>query len=214
MPTITKISPQQRNPKRLNIHLDGRYAFACAANVAKRHNIAVGMELTKEQIDVLMQAQDNQDCMDDALGYLERRLQSRKELFIKLKRKKHPEDRIEATLKELERLGYVNDDRFSLVKAENAVENKKLGRGRAYIDLLKSGIDSTTAKKTVEKVYETADTQKLALQQALKRAKLLKNLDPLVARRRLMGYLVRRGFDLDDIRPALDQALGQSDDAE
>jgi NAD(P)-dependent dehydrogenase (short-subunit alcohol dehydrogenase family) len=42
---------------------------------------------------------------------------------------------------------------------------------------------------------------------AAKQAPRLKRLDPIVARRRLIGMLQRRGFDYDEIKPVVDEVL-------
>jgi len=49
-------------------------------------------------------------------------------------------------------------------------------------------------------------------QKAIRRAYAarLKKLDPLVARRRLVGMLQRRGFEYEAIKPVVDEVLGNS----
>jgi regulatory protein len=61
-------------------------------------------------------------------------------------------------------------------------------------------------------VYETTDTMAVARELARKQAPRLKRLDPQVARRRLVGMLQRRGFDYDDIKPVVDEVLGDRGD--
>jgi hypothetical protein len=40
----------------------------------------------------------------------------------------------------------------------------------------------------------------------------LKKLEPGVARRRLAGMLQRRGFDYDDVKSVINEAIGRSTD--
>ncbi len=48
----------------------------------------------------------------------------------------------------------------------------------------------------------------MARELARKQAPRLKRLDPMVARRRLMGMLQRRGFEYETIKPVIDEILG------
>ncbi|MFI5378715.1 MAG: regulatory protein RecX [Tepidisphaerales bacterium] len=208
MPTVTRLVPQQRNPRRLNIHLDGRFAFVCTTNVAAKFALSEGAVLSDEQLAAIQRGHIRQMCLDDALRILERRLHSRAELERKLSRKKHAPELIQTVLEELRRLGYVDDRRFSQTKASSAAEHRKHGRGRAYRDLLKAGVEGETARRAVEDVYEQTDSLAIARELALKKAPYLRRLDPLVARRRLAGMLLRRGFDYEAIRPVLDEVLG------
>ncbi len=211
MPTVTRLVPQRRNPRRINVHLDGRFAFACAANVVARHGLAQGIALSDEQLSALQQGHLHQTCMDDALRMLERRLHSEAEIQRKLLQRKHPFDLVGSVLDELRRLGYVDDGRFSRTKAMSAAEHRRHGRGRAYRDLLRAGVEGETARRAVEDVYDRTDSMAIARELAQKKAPYLRKLDPATARRRLAGMLVRRGFDYDAIRPVMDEVLGWND---
>jgi SOS response regulatory protein OraA/RecX len=58
-------------------------------------------------------------------------------------------------------------------------------------------------------VYEATDSTGIARALAMKQRPRLLKLDGIVARRRLIGMLLRRGFDYDLIRPVVDEVLGQ-----
>lgn len=209
MPTVTRLVPQKRNPRRLNVHLDGRFAFACTANIAVKFGLGEGVILSDEQLAAVQQGHVWQVCMDDAMRILERRLHSRSELQRKLALKQHAPEMVLLVLDELQRMGYVNDTRYSQTKASSAAEHRKHGRGRAYRDLLKAGVEGETARRAVEDVYERTDSLAIARELAQKKAPHLRKLDPVVARRRLAGMLLRRGFDYEAIRPVMDEVLGE-----
>jgi regulatory protein len=212
MPVITRIVEQKRNPDRRNIHLDGRFAFGCHLNVVAKFALREGLPLTPEQVEQIQQGEVRQDCLDTALDHLSRRLHSRSELSKKLARKEFGQPVIDEVLADLERMGYLDDARFAKTKALSAAEHRKHGQRRAMVDLLKSGVPDTVARRAIEDVYEATDSLAIARQLAQKQAPRLRKLDPLTARRRLTGMLLRRGFLYDQIRPVLDEVLGHSDD--
>lgn len=210
MPTITKITEQKRNPKRRNIHLDGRFAFGVHLNVVARFRLVEGMALSAQEVTRIEQGEVRQECFDAAMRYLEQRLHSSDELKRKLSRKEYGPSIIEQVLHELQRLGYLDDARFAQTKALYAAERKHHGKRRALVELIKSGIDRTTADRALEEVYETHDSMATARELARKQAPRLRRLEPQTARRRLMGMLLRRGFDLDTIRPVVEETLGNN----
>jgi regulatory protein len=214
MPVITKILEQKRRANRRNVHIDGRFAFGCNLNVIAKFRLREGMNLTLEQIEAIKQGEIRQECFDVAMDYLTRRLHSRAELTRKLLRKEYLPDMIADVLNDLERMGYVDDARFAKTKAMSAAQHKHHGKRRAQIELMKAGVDRDTANRAVEDVYDVTDSLAIARELARKRAPSLKRFDPLVAKRRLVGMLLRRGFDYDTIKPVIDEVLGHSQDEE
>jgi regulatory protein len=208
MPILTQITEQKRRPNRRNIFLDGRFAFGVNLNVVAQFHLQAGMELSDQQVQAIQQGEVRQECMDKALRYLERRLYSRHELQVRLARQDFGPAVIEGVLNELQRLGYVDDERFARTKALSAAEHKHHGKRRAMVELIKAGVDRPVADRALEKVYDVHDSLATARQLAQKKAPALRKLDPLVARRRLAGMLLRRGFDYDTVRPVIDEVLG------
>jgi regulatory protein len=212
MPAITDIREQKRRPNRRSVFLDGGFAFGCSVNVIARFRLRAGMNLSDEQVKQIELGVVKQECFDKAMGYLESRLHSRAELQKKLKRQEWGDAVIESVLQDLARMGYLDDARFAKTKALSAAENKKHGRRRAYVELMRSGVEGAVARRALDDVYEQHDSMGVARELAMKQCDRLLKLDPVVARRRLVGMLQRRGFDYDSIRPVIDEVLGNPQD--
>jgi len=212
MPIITKISEQKRRPNRRNIYLDGGFAFGCNINVVAKFRLREGLTLDEEQLRKIQYGEVKQECFDKAMRYLESRLHSTSEMRRKLMRQEWGESVINETLLDLERLGYLDDERFAKTKALSAAERKHHGKRRAMVELMKAGVNTEVAQRAVREVYDATDSTALARELAMKQAPRLKRLDPLVARRRLVGMLQRRGFEYESIRPVIDEVLGKDDD--
>ena len=209
MPQITQIIEQKRRPNRRNVHLDGAFAFGCNINVIAKFRLRVGMQISADELAQIQLGAVKQECFDAAIRFLESRLHSRAELRRKLARREYGDAVLDATLDDLTRLGYVNDARFAQTKALSAAQNKHHGKHRAMLELFKAGVAGETAHRAVEDVYDVTDSTGIARALAIKQAPRLRKLDPIVARRRLVGMLQRRGFDYDSIRPVIDEVLGQ-----
>jgi len=212
MPTVTQISEQKRRPNRRNVYLDGVFAFGCNLNVVAKFKLREGMNLTEAQVRQIQLGEVKQECFDRALEYLGSRFHSRSELRKKLIRREYGEAVVDAVLEDLARLGYLDDERFAKTKALSAAQHKHHGRRRAFMELIKSGVKGDVADKALADVYSEHDSTAVARQLAEKQLPRLKKLDPIVARRRLVGMLQRRGFDYDSIKPVVDEVLGRDRD--
>lgn len=211
MPTITKITEQKRRANRRNVFLDGQFAFGCNINVVAKFRLREGLPLTDEQVSQIQLGEVKQECFDKAMEAIGSRLHSRAELHRKLMRREYGETVVNVVLDDLARLGYVNDEQFAKTKAMSAAQYKHHGRRRAFIELRKAGVTGEVADRALNDVYEQHDSTAVAKELARKQLPRLKKLEPVVARRRLVGMLQRRGFDYDDIRPVIDEVLGQED---
>lgn len=212
MPSITKISEQKSRPNRRNVYLDGKFAFGCNLNVVAKFKLREGLMLSSSELEAIQAGEVRQEAFDYALKTLERRLHAKTELRRKLTKREYGDAVIDDVLNDLQRLGYVDDARFAKTKAQSAAEHKQHGHRRARVELMKAGVDDATARKAIEDVYDPHDSLAVARTLAQKKAPQLRKLDPLVARRRLVGMLGRRGFDYETIRPVIDEVLGYGDE--
>ena len=212
MPIVTQISPQRRAVNRRNVYLDGAFAFGCNLNVIARFLLREGMSLTAEQVDDIQRGEVRQDCFDTAMRSLQTRLHGRTELKKKLDRKEFGPAVIAGVLDDLERLGYLNDAQFAAAKATSAAKHKHHGKRRAYMELMRKGVPTDVANAALTEVYDKTDTLAVARELARKQAARLSRLEPMVARRRLVGMLQRRGFDYEDIKPVVDEFVGREVD--
>jgi regulatory protein len=208
MPTITQIAEQKRRPNRRNIYLDGSFAFGCNINVVARFRLRPGMTLSEDQVKEIQLGEVKQECFDSAMRFLQSRMHSTAELRRKLGRHEWGAAVIDAVLSDLARMGYVDDERFARTRALSASQHKHHGPRRAMVELLKAGVKSDVAKGAVDDVYGSVDNTAAARELARKQAPRLKRLEPVVARRRLVGMLQRRGYDYETIKPVIDEVLG------
>ncbi|HZZ44017.1 MAG TPA: regulatory protein RecX [Tepidisphaeraceae bacterium] len=188
------------------------FAFGCNLNVVARFRLREGMTLTAEEVGEIERGEVRQECFDRAMGYLQGRLHGRKELQRKLMRQEYGERIVEGVLDDLVRLGYVNDEQFAKTKAMSAAQHKHHGRRRAQMELMKAGVKGEVAEKALDEVYEKHDSVSVARELVRKKVAELRRLEPMVARRRLVGMLQRRGFEYEAIKGIIDEVLGDEAD--
>ncbi len=211
---ITKITAPKRQPNRRRIFLDGIFSFSCKVNVVARFRLREGMRLSKEQLAAIQQGQVRQECFDQAMKYLKLRLHSRAELAEKLARRDYGRPLVKEVLDQLTGLGYVNDEQFAQALASSASGHKQYGRERARLELLQKGISEVIVERALDEVYNPADSAATIRALVKKHLPRLGRLDPTVARRRIIGMLLRRGFEEDMVQSIVEKLMGPEEEIE
>jgi regulatory protein len=138
-----------------------------------------------------------------AYRYLTIRPRSRKELANKLQDKEFSDDIIAAVSEHLTRLGYLDDIKFAAQWAASRIRGRGFGRRRIEQELRIKGISSDIIKATITTLFEEAPEAETARKEAEKKLKTLTRFEPEVRRRRLAGFLERKGFSSEIIRAIL-----------
>ncbi len=207
MPTITKIDPQKRRPNRRNVFIDGAFAFGCNVNVVARFRLREGMAIDDALRKQIEEGEVRQEAFDQAIRLISGRMQTERELRIKLRRREYGDKVVEAVVADLKRLGYVDDEKLALTRAADQAAVKKHGKQRAVQELRKAGVAPAIAERAAKEAYQDVDLKAAALELARRKAPSLARLDPQVARRRLVGFLQRRGYDYETVLFAVERSL-------
>jgi len=195
MRKITALQVQKRNPNRVNIYLDGEYAFGLARIVAAW--LQVGQVLDEEKITKLQAEEARERAMQQALLFLSYRARSEKEIRKNLGKHEIPEAVIEETLERLRRDGFANDKKFASAWVENRSTFRPRGRRALVLELRQKGIDDST----IESALEDIDEEALAYEAGQKKARKLRVQEWNEFRKKVSEFLARRGFSYSVIAP-------------
>jgi regulatory protein len=179
-----------RKGKRVNVFLDGKFAFSLEAEVALKENLQVGQELSEDRIEALTGADLFQRCLNAAFRYLSYRPRSEAELRERLKRRGFDADSVEAVLVRLREQGLVDDLAFAEFWKGNRESFRPRSRALTALELRQKGV----AKAVIDQVVADVDDEDNAYRAAQSRAHRLPGSDYQGFRHRLSGYLKRRGF--------------------
>lgn len=194
---ITGLKAQERNPRRVNVYLDGDFAFGLERITAAW--LYVGQELDDSKIAELKAADSKEVALQRALHFVDYRPRSVSEVRKHLEAKGYSESLIEEILERFQELGLLNDEKF----AENWVENRKEFRPRSKralrMELRLKGVPDETIDQAVEEV----DDEDQAFQAGLKQARKYRDLEWLDFRKKMGDFLLRRGFSYSTIAPVI-----------
>lgn len=136
---------------------------------------------------------------------LARRDLSRKELGDYLADRGAARSTCDVVIDRLKELGYVDDSRVAAEIVRRRVERQGKTRKVVFRELLSRGINSATAEEALTAVDSDVERSS-AFQLAEKRARQIHGADENAVVRRLSAFLLRRGYDGDVVREAVDHA--------
>jgi len=201
--TITALKVQKRNPQRVNVYLDGEYAFGLARITAGW--LSIGQVLSAEKI-AQLQAEDGREvAYQQALRLLSYRPRASAEVRRNLVKHDVPAEVIEDVLARLQRAGLIDDNRFAQAWVENRSEFRPRGRRALVVEMRQRGLDDESIQQALAEV----DEQALADQAANKQARRLAGLDETAFKQKLSGFLARRRFGYAVIRETVDRHWNQ-----
>jgi regulatory protein len=196
---ITALKAQKRNHQRVNVYLDGEFAFGLSRIVAAW--LHVGQELTEEKIADLIIEDELEMGYQRAIKLISYRMRSMSEVQQNLKKQGVSEDAIEAVVDRLQKNGLLNDLSFAQMWIENRNEFRPRAHRMLAIELQQKGIHSEIVSQILE---ETTPDEDLAYAAAHKQVRKYEQLEWQDFRRKLSSFLARRGFSYSTIKPVVD----------
>lgn len=205
---ITSISPQKRNPERVNVHVDGAFRIALAAEIVYAAPLRVGDLVTDAQLAELELRDQTWKAREAALNLLSFRPRTAAELRRRLREKGFDEAIADECAAALEQRGLVDDSSFAEMFVRDRVRLRPRGRRRLVQELRSRGVDAETAGAAIAEVWanEGVSDVDLAREVAAKWSPRTGE-ERLRARRRLFGFLARRGFSGETARTVIDERL-------
>lgn len=194
MRKITAIEVQKRNPNRVNVYLEDQFAFGLARIVAAW--LRVGQMLSDEKIAAMQEEDAREVALQKSLHFLSYRARSLEEVRKNLEKHEIPETVIQGTLERLQSAGLLNDHDFARTWVENRNTFRPRGRRALRMELRQKGLSESVIETTLQ---ETTDEEVLALEAARKHLRKLQGLDWLEFRKKMGGFLSRRGFPYEVI---------------
>ncbi len=196
---VTALKVQARNKKRANVYLDGAFAFGLPAIVAAR--LHVGQLLTDAECEDLRRQGTAEQAYERALTFLGYRPRSAEEISRYLTGKQVPEDVIAQVVARLAEAGLLDDRAFARYWVENRESFRPRGSAALRYELRRKGIGDEDIKAAIGDLDETDAAYRVAQSQALR----LGQADRATFRRRLGGFLSRRGFSYATVRGVIDR---------
>lgn len=190
---ITRLAVQKKDPKRVNVYLDGTFAFGLYRDTAAW--LEVGQVLSDEKIKKLQEADQKAEVYNKALEFISYKPRTVMETYRKLREAGYAEDLISNTLSKLSENGLLNDKEYAAEWVDERQHSKPKSKRALEYELRKKGIPDHLIQSAVE---ETDDFQS-ALEIAESRLYRFEGLSKFDFRKKMANFLAAKGFNYDTI---------------
>jgi regulatory protein len=206
---VSAITATPRHPGRFDIAVDGRSLATLSLEAIERLGLAVGVSIAGLEERIGHEAAALR-VYDRALGLLAFRGRASRELARSLVQKGEPPELVNWAIVRLTEQGLLDDAAFAESFTRARVLGAQQSKRRVQQDLARKGVAREVCDAAIATVFreEEVDQRDLVERAARKKLAALRKLEPVVRRRRLYGFLARRGYDGDDIRQAM-EAVGE-----
>jgi len=221
--TITRLAPGVRDPNRVNVFLDGHFAFSLDIAQVVDLDVKIHQKVDKERLKALQCASEFGKLYQRTLEWVLTRPHSERETRDYLKRRKFkrqmlnrqrareekrplPEIQDEIAAQVVERLiekGYINDLKFAKFYVENRHVRKGISHKRLKMELRRKGVDEEKIQLALNTVPR--DENEEIMKMIAKKRKKYNDFQ-------LVGYLSRQGFDLQTAKTAVERYKAESTD--
>ena len=200
---ITEIEPQKKYEDRVNIYLNGAFAFGLKKEVLLQHHLHKGDQISDRLIDEVLLSEEKSRAKEKALRLLSYRARSVQELRKKLLEKEYSERTVHHVIEDFLRVGLLDDQVFALTYARSRMVQRPIGKRLLKQELLRKGISEDIVDKSVEEAYGKQTEEQIAESLIKKRIKRYTGEAPQKMKKKLSDFLSRRGFSWDVISVVL-----------
>lgn len=197
---ITALKVQKKNQQRVNVFLDGEFAFGLSHIVAGW--LHIGQKLEDEKIVQLKDEDEQEINYQHAIRFLGYRMRSNSEIKKHLEQQGTSEVTVESVINRLVRNGLLNDNQFAQLWVDNRNEFRPRSHRMLFVELNRKGIHPDIINQVLE---DTISDEELVLKAAENQVRKYRNLTWQDFQRKLSSYLARRGFSYAVINPVVNQ---------
>lgn len=189
---ITDLKQGVKNPNRVNVFVDGKFAFSLDVAQVVDFKIKVGKLLEPEELLEYQKASEFGKLYQRTLEWVLTRPRSEKELrdylYKKVYEKKLDKKYIDDIVEKLKEKKYLDDTRFAEWYVENRFVKKGASARRLRMELMKKGVGKSIIEEALS-ASERNDKDEILKIIAKKRAKYTDE--------KLIQYLCRQGFSFE-----------------
>ena len=195
---VTKVEAVTKT--KYKVYVDGQFAFILYKGELSRFHIAEDQELSQEIYEKIRTEVILKRAKLRAMHLLNDMWRTEAQLREKLTRNGYPADIVEAAISYVKSFGYINDYEYARSFIESRKERKS--RREIYMQLVGKGVSRELIDEAFEESYEREDSTE-AIRRLLEKKHYDRENTTLEEKKKIMAYLVRKGFGYDDIRKTM-----------
>jgi regulatory protein len=187
--TITCLEAQKNHPDRINVYLDGEFAFGLSRYIGAW--LYTGQKIDERKIKALTIDDEKERALQSALRFIGYKQRTEAEVINKLEDLNYSSIVIDAIMQELKEKKYVDDKEFAVQWIETRGESHPRGKNLFLFELRKKGIPADVIEEAMKNFPDEAI---MALKLGKKYLNRFLSLSDDDFRKKMTGILLRRAF--------------------
>jgi regulatory protein len=202
---ITALEIQKHNKERVNVFLDGQFALGVTVLVAA--TLRKGQYLDDAEIERLKQEDERNKAYAHAIRFLGFRARSQAEMARYLRDKGYSAEVADEIVGRLVNEQYLDDEAFARFWLEDRERFRPRGQSALRYELRQKGI----ADEVIDTVLADLDEDELAWKAVERKLSHWKNLAEQDLKKKIVGFLSRRGFSYETANEVFNRAWSSLD---
>jgi regulatory protein len=198
---ITKILKSRKERSKYEVFIDDKPGLRVSESTLAKSGLFTGKDLDEGDIEQILQADSRERAHQTAVNFISYRPRSSKEIVDKLSRKGFSHELAVEIIDKLKELNLLNDVQFARMFVRDKLLGKPMGRAMLRRKLLEKGIPFQLSEMVLKEYVTEENEQEAAKILALRKMKMSRSrfstLDPRAKQKRLIDYLLSRGFSQD-----------------
>ena len=198
---ITKILKVRRERNKYEVFIDDKPGLRVSETTLAKSGLYTGKALDEKVIEQIVRTDSRERAYQIAVNFISYRPRSSKEIIDKLARKGFTRELALEVVDQLKELSLLNDLQFARMFVRDKLRGKPMGKAMLRRKLLEKGIAFQLSERVLKEYVTEENEQEAARTLAVRKMKMsrsrLSALEPLARQKRLVDYLLSRGFSQD-----------------
>jgi regulatory protein len=199
---IVKLQPLKNS--RVRLVLEGGSKLTVSIDQVLKHRLQIGAAVTSSLQRQLRQATDMETLFAKAINLISYRPRSRGEISDYLKRRNASLAVIGKIITKLERLEYLDDNKFARWWIQQRLKHRPKGVRALEAELRQKNIDAGIINSAIKSLKVSSFEREQATAIIVKKLKSWRQLPLIKQKQRIAAALARRGFSTSIVRELVD----------
>jgi len=207
---ISGVVVQKNDSSRVSIFVDGKFLFGIALFDAHELGLHKGAEVVASMIDPICAAIEFDHIQSHLLRMLAKRPYPRNLLHRKLSTKGFSRPSIQKVLDYFDQKGWIDDHVYATAFAKDKFRLAGWGPQKISMYLKRDGVSELIIQEVVQQLEPENGIESLLLSLVHKRKQhFLREKDTFKRKKKVVDYLLRKGFNQSDVFRHIDTMLKQ-----
>jgi regulatory protein len=199
---VTQIKPQ-KNKKRVNVYLDGKFSFGLDLENFVKLGLKVDQELSSREVEKIIDKAEFQKTLDKLIRFATLRPRSEKEIGDRLAKYKVHVSLHKKLFNRLKRLELVDDVKFTKWWIEQRLQFKYKSKRELEYELRMKGVDREIVNQLIRESVNQEKEVEIAGKLIDKKKYRWEKLSDYEKKQKMKEFLVRKGFGWDVVREVI-----------